>query len=160
MAIYLGALPLAYIYLGGSVQIREAEAGDVQEVRTLLEAFHGQTPDESSVTSQFNTILQDKNRTVLLILGEDQTIGMAIVNLIFKLPKVEARIDEVFVMQGKQGQGYGRKLMEACEQWAWSHGADSIELTSRPVREAANALYQKLGYQLRETNVYNKKKEV
>lgn len=141
------------------MQIREAEMGDVREVSMLLEAFRGRPTEESSIASQLNAVVQDKSRTVLLISDEGLTVGMAVVNLIFKLPKVEARIDEVFVAQGNQGRGYGRTLMEACEQWAWDHGADSIELTSRPSREAANALYQKLGYQLRQTNVYNKKRE-
>jgi len=33
-------------------------------------------------------------------------------------------------------------------------GAKSVDLTSRPSREAANKLYQKLGFTARETNVY------
>jgi len=38
-------------------------------------------------------------------------------------------------------------------------GADRIELTSRPSREPANALYQKLGFSRRDTNVYILKRE-
>ena len=33
-------------------------------------------------------------------------------------------------------------------------GAKTIDLTSRPSREAANRLYQRLGFEMRETNVY------
>jgi ribosomal protein S18 acetylase RimI-like enzyme len=33
-------------------------------------------------------------------------------------------------------------------------GARTVDLTSRAGREAANRLYQKLGFELRETNVY------
>jgi ribosomal protein S18 acetylase RimI-like enzyme len=33
-------------------------------------------------------------------------------------------------------------------------GAKTVELTSRPSREAANRLYRRLGFEIRETNVY------
>jgi ribosomal protein S18 acetylase RimI-like enzyme len=33
-------------------------------------------------------------------------------------------------------------------------GAKSVDLTSRPSREAANRLYQRLGFEPRTTNVY------
>lgn len=32
--------------------------------------------------------------------------------------------------------------------------AKTVDLTSRPSREAANRLYRKTGFELRETNVY------
>ena len=37
---------------------------------------------------------------------------------------------------------------------ATSLGASEVDLTSRPSRKAANALYQKIGFVQRETNVY------
>ena len=33
-------------------------------------------------------------------------------------------------------------------------GAKTVDLTSRPSREAANRLYQRIGFEPRETNVY------
>ncbi|MFM8266127.1 MAG: GNAT family N-acetyltransferase, partial [Acidimicrobiia bacterium] len=33
-------------------------------------------------------------------------------------------------------------------------GATTVELTSRPSREAANRLYQRIGFVRRDTNVY------
>jgi ribosomal protein S18 acetylase RimI-like enzyme len=33
-------------------------------------------------------------------------------------------------------------------------GATTVDLTSRPSREAANRLYQRVGFERRETNVY------
>lgn len=33
-------------------------------------------------------------------------------------------------------------------------GARLVDLTSRPTREAANRLYRRAGFELRETNVY------
>ena len=53
-----------------------------------------------------------------------------------------------------RGEGIGEQLTEAAIAEARRRGARTIDLTSRPSREAANALYQKMGFELRETNVY------
>jgi ribosomal protein S18 acetylase RimI-like enzyme len=37
---------------------------------------------------------------------------------------------------------------------AAERGARTVDLTSRPSREAANRLYRRLGFEPRETNVY------
>ena len=48
----------------------------------------------------------------------------------------------------------GRALVEAAVAHAATLGARTVDLTSRPSREAANRLYQRAGFHLRETNVY------
>jgi ribosomal protein S18 acetylase RimI-like enzyme len=50
--------------------------------------------------------------------------------------------------------GVGAALTKAMIDRARSLGCKTIELTSRPTREAANHLYRKLGFEVRETNVY------
>ena len=65
-------------------------------------------------------------------------------------------VEDVVVDSKLRGKGAGQKLMDAALQKAQEFGCDNINLTSSPDREAANALYKKLGYQIRETNVYRK----
>jgi ribosomal protein S18 acetylase RimI-like enzyme len=48
----------------------------------------------------------------------------------------------------------GEALSREAVRTARSRGAQTVELTSRPSRETANRLYQRLGFQLRDTNVY------
>ena len=48
----------------------------------------------------------------------------------------------------------GRLLNETAIEHAFSLGAITVDLTSRPSREAANRLYQRIGFEARETNVY------
>lgn len=139
-------------------KVRQAGMDDVQAISLLLAESRGKDVGINEIKTQISIIVNDNDR-VIILLDNQGVKAMAVVNMVFKLPKAEARIDEVFVSQAMRGKGYGDTLMEACEQWAWSRGAGSIELTSRPTREAANAMYQKRGYQLRPTNVYNKRKE-
>lgn len=63
-------------------------------------------------------------------------------------------VDDVVVDEVHRGKGLGRVLMEAVHAEARRLGLRHLDLTSRPAREAANALYVSLGYDLRPTNPY------
>lgn len=63
-------------------------------------------------------------------------------------------IDDVVVDPTYQGRGFGRSLSQHCVDYARNIGCVAVELTSRPSREAANKLYQSMGFQRRETNSY------
>lgn len=55
-----------------------------------------------------------------------------------------------------RGRGVGEALTRAAIAIAIAQqrGARTVDLSSRPSREAANRLYQRVGFQLRETLVY------
>lgn len=73
----------------------------------------------------------------------------------FAIPTgVRAWVEDVVVDAGTRGMGAGQKLVEAAVAHAQKIGARTVDLTSRPSREAANRLYRRCGFQLRETNVY------
>lgn len=75
--------------------------------------------------------------------------------VIFPIPTgLRAWIEDVVVDEAARGLGVGIALTNAATDEAQLRGVRSVDLTSRPSREAANALYQKLGFKLRETNVY------
>ena len=73
----------------------------------------------------------------------------------FEIPTgVRAWIEDVVVDEAARGHGAGFALVDAALKHAKNVGARTVDLTSRPSREAANRLYQRAGFQLRETNVY------
>ena len=73
----------------------------------------------------------------------------------FRIPTgVRAWIEDVVVDESARGHGVGEALNRAALDRARSLGAITVELTSRPSREAANRLYQRLGFVARDTNVY------
>jgi ribosomal protein S18 acetylase RimI-like enzyme len=55
---------------------------------------------------------------------------------------------------GARGHGVGEALSRAAIDEARARGAVTVDLTSRPSREAANRLYQRIGFVRRDTNVY------
>ncbi len=75
--------------------------------------------------------------------------------VVFRIPTgVRAWIEDVVVDEAARGRGVGEALNRAALELAERRGARSVDLTSRPSREAANRLYRKLGFVERETNVY------
>jgi ribosomal protein S18 acetylase RimI-like enzyme len=58
------------------------------------------------------------------------------------------------VDESARGHGVGEALNQAAIAEAQHKGAVTVDLTSRPSREAANRLYQRIGFVQRDTNVY------
>jgi ribosomal protein S18 acetylase RimI-like enzyme len=75
--------------------------------------------------------------------------------IVYRVPTgVRARIEDVVVDESARGQGIAVALVERALDIARAKGADGVALTSNPRREAANQLYQKVGFERWETNVY------
>jgi ribosomal protein S18 acetylase RimI-like enzyme len=86
--------------------------------------------------------------------GADDVVGMLTL-AVFRIPTgVRAWIEDVVVDGGARGRGVGEALSRRAVERAEGAGAKTVELTSRPSREAANRLYRRLGFEIRETNVY------
>lgn len=78
--------------------------------------------------------------------------------IMFEIPTGRrAWIEDVVVDSQARGHGAGQALVETAVKYALDHGAKSVDLTSRPSREAANRLYRRAGFELRETNIYRYK---
>ena len=92
---------------------------------------------------------------LLLALDDDGTILGSLTLVLFRIPTgVRAWIEDVVVDGEARGMGVGDKLNRFALEMARQNGAVSVDLTSRPHREAANRLYQRLGFEPRDTNVY------
>ncbi len=87
--------------------------------------------------------------------GEGGDIVGTLTLALFRIPTgLRAWIEDVVVDGSARGAGVGEALTLAALERAADAGARTVDLTSRPSREAANRLYTRLGFELRETNVY------
>lgn len=99
--------------------------------------------------------LANSECTRLFVAKEDENILGMLSLVVFSIPTgIKAWIEDVVVDENARGKGVGKILMNHAMEEARSLGAKSLDLTSRPSREAANKLYQAIGFQERETNVY------
>jgi ribosomal protein S18 acetylase RimI-like enzyme len=94
--------------------------------------------------------------TTLLVAREAGGLAVGMLTLVmFRVPTgLRAIIEDVVVDVGARRLGVGTALTMRGIALAREKGARTIDLTSRPSREAANRLYQRLGFERRETNVY------
>ena len=92
---------------------------------------------------------------VLIATGDDGEILGTLTLVVFRIPTgVRAWIEDVVVDEAARGTGTGEALNRHALELAAQLGARTVDLTSRPSREAANRLYQRLGFVERSTNLY------
>jgi ribosomal protein S18 acetylase RimI-like enzyme len=90
-----------------------------------------------------------------LAVDDDGTLLGSLTLALFRIPTgLRAWIEDVVVDGDARGRGVGEELNQEALRRAAKEGATTVDLTSRPSREAANRLYQRMGFQVRETNVY------
>jgi ribosomal protein S18 acetylase RimI-like enzyme len=93
--------------------------------------------------------------TTVLAARDDQGIVGLLTLAVFRAPTgLRAWIEDVVVDEAVRGRGIGEALTREAVRLAGERGARTVDLTSRPSREAANRMYEKAGFRKRETNVY------
>ena len=138
-----------------SIEISICESVD----EVVVAAFERLIPQLSSsspppTAEQLAEIL-DHDASMLLLAKEGATIVGSMTLVVFPIPTgVRAWIEDVVVDEQARGKGVGEALNQSAIEIATKSGAKTIDLTSRPSREAANRLYQRLGFAARETNIY------
>ena len=93
--------------------------------------------------------------SVLFLAEVDGAVGGGLTLAFYRIPTgLKAWIEDVVVDESARGHGVGEALNLAAIDEARARGAKNVSLTSRPSREAANRLYQRLGFEPYETNLY------
>lgn len=115
--------------------------------------IHKVPPDENGIAS----LIESEGSTLLVARHPDEKgeiIGILSLT-IYRVPTGLRSIIEDVVVDGSMRQkGVGEALVRTAIELARDAGADGVSLTSNPQREAANRLYQSIGFELRKTNAY------
>jgi ribosomal protein S18 acetylase RimI-like enzyme len=130
----------------------------------VVAAFDHLIPQLSSsnpppTSDELSQMAADPN--IVLFIARDTDGGNIVGTLtlaFFRIPTgLQARIEDVVVDEVVRGRGVGEQLTNAAIDRARDAGAKAVGLTSRPAREAANRLYLRRGFEIRNTNVYRLK---
>ena len=98
--------------------------------------------------------------TRLLVAWRDGRIVGTLTLVLFRIPTgVRGWIEDVIVDEAARGQGVGEALTAEAVRLAGEVRARTLDLTSRPTREAAHRLYSKLGFEVRDTSVYRHREQ-
>lgn len=106
-------------------------------------------------TNELGDVVSSPATDLFIAIDDTGTvIGMATL-AVFRIPTgLRAWIEDVVVDEAGRGQGVGEALTNGMVARARELGCRTVDLTSRPSREAANRLYKRAGFELRDTNVY------
>jgi ribosomal protein S18 acetylase RimI-like enzyme len=137
------------------IRVEEATAVSGELVSTLR-ALVSQLSSASAPSEQELEAIVSSPATRLLVARDSGGAVIGTLTLVlFRIPTgMRAWIEDVVVDEAARGRGAGERLIRAALALAEANGARTVDLTSRPSREAANRLYEKLGFERRETNVY------
>ncbi len=131
------------------------------EVSTeLVEAFAVLIPQLSSSSppttrAELQAIVDSDASTLFVATDPAGRVVGSLTLVIFRIPTgIRAWIEDVVVDTSMRGQGVGDALVDAAIARSETAGARTVDLTSRPTREAAHRLYLRKGFTLRTTNVY------
>jgi ribosomal protein S18 acetylase RimI-like enzyme len=124
----------------------------VQAFATLIPQLSSSNPAPDRAGLQ--DIVNHEATTLFLARLDGRIVG-SLTLAVFPIPTgVRAWIEDVVVDESARGHGVGEALNRSALDHARNLGAITVELTSRPSREAANRLYTRMGFVTRETNIY------
>lgn len=115
-----------------------------------------QLTDGKTFSISINGLLSSST-ICLVMLDKDKIIGFGSLAPYY-VPTVGevGTIEDIIVDEKYRGQGLGQKLVEDLIKTAKDKKLLKIKLTSNPQREAARNLYRKLGFEMKDTNVFIK----
>jgi GNAT superfamily N-acetyltransferase len=134
--------------------VRQATPDIEQALARLLPQLNPTLPVPTM--ERLQALVADPAATLLVARDGDEIIGTATV-IVYTTPFwIKARLDEVVVDRSARGKGVGEAIVNACLDMARERGAQVAELQSGrgPAREVANRLYRRMGFQLRDSNLY------
>ncbi len=131
-----------------------------QATEELWDAFQRLVPQLTSNNpppsrDDLADLVKSESSTLIVARADDDSVIGAACVTVYRVPTgIRAIIEDVIVGATARGQGVGEALVRHCLALAREKGAHGISLTSNPKREAANRLYQRMGFEKRETNAY------
>lgn len=122
--------------------------------RLILQLAPEKTPP---TRDELTSILNSPGASLLVarLSDENDEVAGILTLIVYRVPTgARAVIEDVVVDEKYRNKGIAKALMTRAIELAREAGASNISLTSNPKREAANLLYQRMGFQRRETNLY------
>ena len=143
---------MSSIHIGTISRATEELHAALQRLVPQLGA-HKTPPDRDDL----NALIRSEASTLLAAREPDETgpIAGILCLTLYRVPTgLRAIIEDVIVDESMRRRGIGEALVRYALRLAHEAGAEGVALTSNPKREAANRLYQSIGFELRQTNAY------
>lgn len=133
-----------------SWQVRPAVAGDVAEVKALVDAAYEHYVARIGV----RPAPMDNDHAAQIEAGQVYVVGTPAVGAVVLIPEPDhLYLDSVAVDPAHQGTGLGRLLLEYAEEHARALGHPEIRLLTNAMMWENQRIYPKLGYEFVERRI-------
>lgn len=134
------------------IEAKEVRTEYIDGINNLLGQLTS-SPKEMNEALLQAIVESDRIHLFLAYIG-NQMVGMATLAAYVIPTGTKAWVEDVVVDNNFRGKHIGKKLVNHVVEYTKKYSPCSLMLTSRPMRVAANKLYQSVGFEKRETNVY------
>lgn len=134
------------------IEIKETKSHYIQVINDLL--FQLTSSEAHFTEADLKKIVESPNSRLFFIYYDATIAGMLTLGSYISPTGEKYWIEDVVVDNKFRGKSLGKQLVEYAIDYIRKHGKGTLMLTSNPARIAANMLYQSVGFQAKETNVY------
>ncbi len=139
-------------------ELKKATTDGLMQVNALLKQLFYDPATYAPISLPiWQQIVKDEKIIIVAAQEKEQIIGIGLLYVILKPRGKYGYLEDMMVDEQYRGQGIGEQIGRALIESAKARGVGTIELSARPSRVAANKLYQKLGFEHKDTNVYRLK---
>lgn len=131
-----------------------ASEAQLKDLIHLVSELRRNKDEHVGALSDLEDIVNSKHAAMIVAQDGEAIVGMATLYVIVKVGKHVGYVEDVVVDSRYRGQGLGKKIMEAIIAEARNRKLTYLFLTSHAARDTANNLYQKLGFEIVDTNPY------
>lgn len=133
------------------MNVRRARAEDARYAAGLMQQLEGSAHGEvaAGLENRFQEMLDLEHHALWVAEHQGRIVGLITANLRPTLWHAgpSALIDELVVDETARGLGVGRALIEVVVDWARSHSASEVEVSTERDNEAAQAFYRRCGFE-------------
>ncbi len=138
--------------------VRQVTKSWVSDINNLLrQLVHDPKTFRPITLLHMRAIVANKATPVVIVRDDTRVVGLGMLAVITKFRGHYAYIEDMMVDGDYRGRGLGEAIARKLIAIARAKKVKTIELSTRPSRVPANKLYQKLGFEPKETNVYRLK---
>ncbi|MDO8602127.1 MAG: GNAT family N-acetyltransferase [bacterium] len=139
-------------------ELKEATEAELTDINSLLrQLVHDPSTYAPISLETLQKIVSDADIAVVAAREGGKIVGIGFLYIVIKPRGHYAYLEDMMVDGEQQGKGIGEAIGRQLIASAKKRGVGTIELSARPSRVAANKLYQKLGFEHKDTNVYRMK---
>lgn len=139
-----------------ALSIREAQAGNLEAIIRLHEedelGSHGDvwsSETRPAYEAAFAAIQRSPENKLFVVVDGNEVVGTFQLTFIPSLTgrgAMRVKVESVKVKAARRSGGIGAQMMAFAEDYARTHGAAAMELTSNKTRKDAHRFYERLGF--------------